>query len=185
MDILKNIWSKVVQFRWFIFIFAFGCICGALFTQYVVPKIGFINKIDGYEYDTDTMRFVSAKDRILAISKLTQLLAKNNLTYTLAQIAKLNDGFIIGMLGGLSNNDEGESSMDSYITRLSVITSNEYTQTIALYDVKRGTFASPEAKQNAYNILSEYYKKESKGLPTIEQLNDSAIYFKLKQLAQY
>jgi hypothetical protein len=186
MGIAAMLTTSLVLWRSAILIFTVGILIGYLFHDLVNSMIHkqttFTNKINGYSYDYVSLGFISPEDRNIAISKLVKLLAKNNLNYSSAQLSKLKDGFIIGML---ESNDETDTSLQSYKDKLIILTSTEYSMVMKLFNKKTQVFSDSNAKQIGYGLLSDYYSKQNIDFPKIDDLSDKQIYFRLTELSSY
>ena len=119
-------------------------------------KYGFINKSSGgYYYNTDTLQFVSADDRSKAIAALITLLNTDGTTYTVDQLSRLSDTFIIMIL-----EPEDDDEAASLKTQVPILIDDDYKKALLLVEAARinsNAFKNDTDRKVVYDILVRYF----------------------------
>ncbi len=110
---------------------------------------------NGYYYDTDNMRFVSASDRLKAKEVLIKEMAKDGVELKLENLQGIADSYILRVL-----DTEDEEGVPALRARLVIMVDPQYQTALLLINIakKSNQFKSDADRQLVYDLLVKYFK---------------------------
>lgn len=108
----------------------------------------------GFRYELETLEFVSADDRQIALVELDKVLRKDGIEYTMEQLSRLDNGIIIFTL-----EPESENELKGFKETIQIKIDPDYKK--ALRIVNKANALNPsfteEERTLIYNLLVRYF----------------------------
>lgn len=131
----------------------------------------FVNKSEnGYYYDTEGLKFVSVKDRKLAIELLIRRLKEKSIKVSESDIDSVSDSMILSILESEDGNDETR-----LIAKLILVIDPRYKDGLrfSIKGSKVGKLTNDDERIVLYQLLSKYANLINRPLKTqLNQLSD-------------